>query len=121
MGISFGKHNKVRHGDGFFVAAPPPLKAPHAGGVISLRKLMSTELESRLVFVDTSAYESKNYQFNEHALGKLCGFIESERLHLLITQITINEIKAHLLSKAEESARAIKKNTKRRYVLKKHS
>ncbi|WP_198332318.1 PIN domain-containing protein [Psychrobacter aquimaris] len=70
---------------------------------------MSTELESRLVFIDTSAYESKNYQFNEHVLGKLCDFLESERLHLLITQITINEIKAHLLSKSEESARAIKK------------
>jgi hypothetical protein len=70
---------------------------------------MSTELESRLVFVDTSAYESKNYQFSEHALGKLCDFLESERLHLLITQITINEIKAHLLAKSEESARAIKK------------
>lgn len=70
---------------------------------------MSTELESRLVFIDTSAYESKNYQFNEHALGKLCDFLESARLHLLITQITINEIKAHLLSKSEESARAIKK------------
>jgi len=70
---------------------------------------MNTELESRLVFIDTSAYESKNYQFNEHALGKLCDFLEYERLHLLITQITINEIKAHLLLKSEESARAIKK------------
>lgn len=70
---------------------------------------MSAELKSRLVFIDTSAYENKNYQFNEHALGKLCEFLESERLHLLITQITINEIEAHLLSKSEESARAIKK------------
>ncbi|MDT3334138.1 PIN domain-containing protein [Shewanella sp. SP1S1-7] len=70
---------------------------------------MSAELESRLVFVDTSAYERKNYQFNEHALGKLCDFLESDRLHLLITQITINEIKAHLLQKSEESAKAIKK------------
>lgn len=70
---------------------------------------MSSELESRLVFVDTSAYESKNYQFGEHALAKLCDFLESERLHLLITQITINEIKAHLLFKSEESSRAIKK------------
>lgn len=69
---------------------------------------MSNELESQLVFVDTSAYERKNYQFSEHALGKLCEFLESERLHLLITQITINEIKAHLLEKSEESARAIK-------------
>ncbi|MGO4893567.1 PIN domain-containing protein [Flavobacterium sp. W21_SRS_FM6] len=70
---------------------------------------MSTELKSRLIFLDTSAYESKNFQFSDHALGTLCDFLESERLHLLITQITINEIKAHLLSKSEESAKAIKK------------
>lgn len=70
---------------------------------------MSSELESRLVFIDTSAYESKNYQFTEHALGKLCDYLESKRIHLLITQITINEIKAHLFSKSEDSARAIKK------------
>jgi len=70
---------------------------------------MSTELESRLVFIDTSAYESKNFQFNKHALGNLCEFLESKRLHLLITKITIDEIKAHLLLKSEESARAIKK------------
>ncbi|WP_201576808.1 PIN domain-containing protein [Psychrobacter sp. H8-1] len=70
---------------------------------------MSNELESRLVFIDTSAYESKNYQFNEYALGKLCDYLESKRIHLLITEITINEIKAHLFSKSEESAKAIKK------------
>jgi len=70
---------------------------------------MSSKLESRLVFIDTSAYENKNYQFNEHVLGRLCEFLASERLHLLITQITINEIKAHLLAKSEDSARAIKK------------
>lgn len=70
---------------------------------------MSIELESRLVFIDTSVYESKNYQFTEHTLGNLCDFLESKRIHLLITQITINEIKAHLLSKSQESARAIKK------------
>lgn len=68
---------------------------------------MSNELESRLVFIDTSAYESKNFQFNEYALGRLCDFLESKRIHLLTTQITINEIKAHLFSKSEESARII--------------
>lgn len=62
---------------------------------------MSIELESRLVFIDTSVYESKNYQFTEHTLGNLCDFLESKKIHLLITQITINEIKAHLLSKSQ--------------------
>ncbi len=78
---------------------------------------MTSVLESRLIFIDTSAYESKNYQFGEHALGKLCDFLESKKLHLLITQITINEIKKHLLIKSEESASAIKKIQKKAMFL----
>lgn len=70
---------------------------------------MSSELESRLIFIDTSAYESKNYQFNQHALKKLRDFLESGKLHLLITEITIKEVKSHLHLKSIESARAIKK------------
>lgn len=70
---------------------------------------MNVELESRLIFIDTSAYENKNFQFNEHALGRLCDYLESRRLHLLITQVTIDEVKKHLHSKSDESAKAIKK------------
>ena len=70
---------------------------------------MNTELESRLIFIDTSAYENKNFQFNDHALGRLCEFLENRRLHLLITQVTIDEIKKHLYSKSEEAAKSIKK------------
>lgn len=70
---------------------------------------MNKELESRLIFLDTSAYESKNYQFDDHALRVLCDYLEDGKLHLLITQITIDEIKNHLQSKSEESATTIKR------------
>lgn len=67
------------------------------------------ELESRLVFIDTSAYEQKNYQFGEHALGKLQELVEDEKLLLLITDVTKREVKSHLKKLAEESASKIKK------------
>lgn len=70
---------------------------------------MTSELESRLIFIDTSAYENKNYQFTQHALKQLRDYLESDKLHLLTTQITNNEVKAHLKEKSEESARLIKR------------
>jgi len=45
----------------------------------------NTELETRLVFLDTSAYENKNYQFGQYALGRLQELIKQEKIHLLIT------------------------------------
>ena len=61
------------------------------------------ELKSRLVFIDTSAYEQKNYQFGVYALGKLQEFVEDEKVLLLITDVTKSEVKKHLIKFAEES------------------
>nr|WP_319554184.1 PIN domain-containing protein [uncultured Vibrio sp.] len=46
------------------------------------------ELQTRLVFIDTSAFEKKNYQFGQHSLGRLQELIEDEKIHLLITDVT---------------------------------
>jgi len=67
------------------------------------------ELESRLVFIDTSAYEQKNYQFGEHSLGKLQELVEDEKIMLLITDVTKSEIQSHLEKLASESVSKIKK------------
>lgn len=67
------------------------------------------ELASRYVFIDTSAYEDKNFQFGQHALGKLEEFLEYEELTLIITDITIKEVEKHLREKAFEAARLVKK------------
>lgn len=67
------------------------------------------ELQTRLVFIDTNAFEKKNYQFGQHALGRLQELIEDEKIHLLITDVTRKEINAHLKRKSEEAASMIKK------------
>ncbi|HFG6863553.1 PIN domain-containing protein [Acinetobacter baumannii] len=64
------------------------------------------ELETRLVFIDTCAYQNKNFQFGDHILQKLQNLLEEDKIQLLITDITKKEIEEHLLKK---SALAIKK------------
>lgn len=67
------------------------------------------ELQTRLVFIDTNAFEKKNYQFGQHSLGRLQELIEDKKIHLLITDVTKKEIDAHLKRKSEEAACLIKK------------
>lgn len=67
------------------------------------------ELISRLVFIDTSAYESKNFQFGAHSLGRLQELVEEQKIHLLITDVTRREIESHLEKKSEDAASKIKK------------
>jgi len=70
---------------------------------------MSNELQTRMVFIDTSAYESKNFQFGQHTLGTLEQLIGEKKLYLLFSDVTINEIKSHLRKHASSSVAAIKK------------
>lgn len=72
-------------------------------------KVLIMELQTRLVFIDTSVYENKNYQFGQYALGRLQELVEEEKIHLLITDVTRNEIDSHLRKKSKESASKIKK------------
>ncbi|MBV7413626.1 PIN domain-containing protein [Aeromonas sp. sif2433] len=70
---------------------------------------MTTELQSRLVFIDTSAFESKNFQFDSHKLEQLCGYLKERKLHLLTTEITIKEVRKHIRAKSKDAASAVKK------------
>lgn len=67
------------------------------------------ELQTRLVFIDTNAFEKKNYQFGQHSLGRLQELIEDKKIHLLITDVTRKEVDIHLKRKSEEVAFLIKK------------
>ncbi len=78
---------------------------------------MTTELQSRLVFIDTSAFENKNFQFNSHKLDQLCGYLEERKLHLLTTEITISEVKKHLYEKAKKAVGTIKKAQREAMIL----
>lgn len=78
---------------------------------------MTPELQSRLVFIDTSAFENKNFQFSSHKLDQLCGYLEERKLHLLTTEITILEVKKHLNEKAKKAVSTIKKAQKDAMIL----
>lgn len=70
---------------------------------------MTAELQSRLIFIDTSAFEQKNFQFDAHKLEQLCNLLSENKLHLLTTDITINEVKKHLKNKSKESVSLVKR------------
>lgn len=60
------------------------------------RTLMLAELKTRLIFIDTEVFRSKNYQFGEHTLQKLEEHLTLDRLHLLLSSITVNEIRGQI-------------------------
>ena len=65
------------------------------------------QLKTRYVFVDTSMYEGKNFQFDSHALGRFAELCENRSINLLMTSITEREIRSHLTTKAHEAAKSI--------------
>ncbi|MEM0672559.1 PIN domain-containing protein [Dickeya oryzae] len=67
------------------------------------------ELQTRLVFIDTSAYEAKNFQFGHHALGRLEKMVIEEKIHLLITDVVRSEIESHLKIFSDKAVRVLKK------------
>lgn len=69
---------------------------------------MPEELETRYVFVDTSMYESKNYQFHQHALGRFKDLCREHNLYLLMSPVIDGEIISHLTEKAHEAAKHVK-------------
>lgn len=65
-------------------------------------------LKTRYVFVDTSMYESKNFQFHQHALGRFKELCGEHILYLLINSVVEGEVKSHLIEKANEAASHVK-------------
>ena len=74
---------------------------------LCLPRATMTQLKTRHVFVDTSMYEGKNFQFNSHALGRFAELCENRSINLLMTSITEREIRSHLLIKANDAAKSI--------------
>ncbi|CAX53288.1 conserved uncharacterized protein (plasmid) [Erwinia billingiae Eb661] len=63
------------------------------------------ELQTRLVFIDTSAYEMKRLQFGHYALARLEQMVAERKIHLLITDVVRSEIESHLKKFATEAVR----------------
>lgn len=67
------------------------------------------EIKSRLVFLDTNIFESKNFQFNSHSLKAFKKLVDDDEIRLLVTDPTIQEVRQHLRAKSEEAVGEIKK------------
>lgn len=63
------------------------------------------ELQTRLVFIDTSAYEAKKLQFGHFVLARLQQLVEEGKIHLLITDVIRAEIDAHLKKYADAAVK----------------
>lgn len=67
------------------------------------------EIRSRLVFLDTNIFESKNFQFDSHSLKAFKRLVDDGEIRLLVTDPTIREVRQHLRAKSEEAVGEIKK------------
>lgn len=67
------------------------------------------ELQSRLVFIDTSAYEQKKFQFGFYELNKLEVMVTEKKIHLLITDVVRAEVESHMKKHAQNAVKALKK------------
>ncbi|VVN00176.1 PIN domain-containing protein [Pseudomonas fluorescens] len=75
------------------------------------------ELISRVVFLDTNIFQGKNFQFLTHGLKALKDLIDSGEVRLLITSITISEVKSHISQKAKSAALEVKRLKKEAMIL----
>src|SRR4051812_41894041 len=53
-------------------------------------------LRTRFVFVDTEAFRRARFDWNGRSLSKLIEFAEQGRLCLLVTDVTVREVKSQL-------------------------
>ncbi|NWE12779.1 PIN domain-containing protein [Pseudomonas yamanorum] len=63
-------------------------------------------LRSRVLFIDASIYHSNNFQFLTKDLESLTRLLAAGQVTLLLTSITVAEVKRHLREQAKEAASA---------------
>ncbi|WP_407437642.1 PIN domain-containing protein [Lelliottia sp.] len=67
------------------------------------------ELETRLVFIDTSAYQAKRFQFGHYDLAHLEKMVQERKIHLLVTDVICSEIESHIKRFADDAVSHLKK------------
>ncbi|POQ05501.1 PIN domain-containing protein [Pseudomonas syringae] len=75
------------------------------------------ELLSRYVFLDTCIYQQKNFQFSSYQLKALKSLIDAGQVTLLMTDVTVREVRSHISLKSREAATAINKLKKEAVIL----
>ncbi|KDD65719.1 hypothetical protein V466_27885 [Pseudomonas mandelii PD30] len=67
------------------------------------------ELESKYVFIDTCIFEQNSFVFSKYALSKITDASKLGQIKLLISTITICEVRAHISTKSKEIALLVKR------------
>ena len=75
------------------------------------------ELESKYVFIDTCIFEQNNFVFSKYALSKITDAAKLGQIKLLISTITIGEVRAHISTKSKEVASLVKRFQREAAVL----
>lgn len=74
-------------------------------------------LQTRLVFIDTCTFQSRNFQFLQYVLDSVREFCEQGKIRILVTDVLIGEVKEHISLKSEETFRALTKAKKELQLL----
>lgn len=61
----------------------------------------------RLVTLDTQVFDSYNFNYNSQALRTLVTLVQQEKVRLLLTSVTLHEIRAHIIEGAELASKAV--------------
>lgn len=75
------------------------------------------QLKSKIVFLDTNIYISKNYQFLTHSLGAIKGFCDENEILLIVTDITSSEVKSHIHDESVDTSAYLRKAKKELMLL----
>ncbi|PIF06769.1 PIN domain-containing protein [Candidatus Pantoea floridensis] len=67
------------------------------------------ELQTRLVFIDTSAYQAKRFLFGHYDLARLETMVTEGKIHLLVTDVIRSEIEAHIIKFADDAVSQLKR------------
>lgn len=71
-------------------------------------KALSSPLD-RNVFIDTSIFISNNYAYHNATFKALMKYVSQDRIQVVLTSVTVQEVKSHIERDTEKAANAIKK------------
>lgn len=69
-------------------------------------------LRTRLVFIDTCTFQSRNFQFLKYVLDQVRVFCDEDKIRILVTDILIGEVRKHISEKAKDTFEALTKAKK---------
>ena len=74
-------------------------------------------MDTSIVFIDTSIFISKNYHFAGREFQSLIRLAREDKINIVLTEITLQEIKLHIFEDTEKAIQEIKRTRKKAKIL----